>query len=461
MKPANDALRQSHAAVGLKCRHRAWRLFHEGPEAPSPDRELHRERRRRALAHALEEVAPNAERSVRATARGISIVADAVEPDGGLIGVRSSAAVKRHHIEALALQWLVLHGAKRPVSSGRIVHINPQHTPENATPLFSVVDVTAAVIRRAEDIDADLRELETALAGERPEPTVGKHCQRPFPCPFYTSCHPSVEAHPLSELYRVKRRVLGSLVQAGVSSIGDIPQDTPLPKTAALQREAVIQGKLVVSEELNEHLDRIQTPAAFIDFEAVQPTVPAWAGCKPFEMVPVQVSVHLLDPKGNLTHCEWIAEDRADPRPALAAWLAPKVRDAATLVAYNASFEQTILRKLSAVAPSGLKGDLLKATERFVDLYPIVRNHVYHPRFHGKFGLKTVLGVLLPHLSYQDLAVNRGDMASMVLEEFIIHQAPNAPDARAALKRDLLNYCQRDTLALVKIVEFLRNLKRA
>jgi hypothetical protein len=52
-------------------------------------------------------------------------------------------------------------------------------------------------------------------------------------------------------------------------------------------------------------------------------------------------------------------------------------------------------------------------------------------------------------------------MASMVLEEFIIHQAPNAPDARAALKRDLLDYCQRDTLALVEIVEFLRTLKRA
>jgi len=461
VRAATDALRQSHATVGLKCHHRAWRLLHDGAQTTRGDWTLHKGRRQRLLTHALALTAPDAEHGVRATGRGITVVADAIESNGSLIGVRASGAVKRHHIEALALQWLVLHAADRPVSSGRLVHINPKHTPENGVPLFSVVDVTAAVIRKAEDIDLNLRDLEQALAGDLPPPQTGAHCQRPFPCPFYGSCHPTLEAHPLSELYRVKRRVLGSLSAAGIASIGDIPEATPLPNTASLQRQAVKKGGLAVSEDLSAQLDRIQTPAVFIDFEAVQPAVPAWAECKPFQMVPVQVSLHRIDLQGHLTHCEWIAETDVDPRPALAAWLAPKVAGAATLVAYNASFEQTIMRKLSAVAPGHLKTVLLDATERFVDLYPIVRNHVYHPNFHGKFGLKTVLGVLLPHLSYEDLSVNRGDLASMVLEEFIIHQTPKAHDERAETRRNLLEYCQRDTLALVKIVEFLRNLKRS
>ena len=151
-----------------------------------------------------------------------------------------------------------------------------------------------------------------------------------------------------------------------------------------------------------------------------------------------------------------MAEDTRDPRPALSRWVAEAIEGAATLVAYHATFEQNILARLASFAPEREAAILLDSRERFVDLLPMMRDYVYHPDFRGRFNLKTIVSVLLPDLAYSNLKVQRGDVASMLLEDFIVHNEPHEASERSVRRGELLRYCERDTLALVELVRLLR-----
>jgi hypothetical protein len=212
---------------------------------------------------------------------------------------------------------------------------------------------------------------------------------------------------------------------------------------------------MVLEPGLKKALDTISYPAAFIDFEAIQPSIPPWSGCRPFGLIPVQVSIHRVEADGSMIHHEWLAENTRDPRPALAQWVAETIAGSATLVAYHATFEQNILARLASFVPDKEARILLDSRERFVDLLPMMRDYVYHPDFRGRFNLKTIVSVLLPDLAYSNLKVQRGDVASMLLEEFIVHGVPNGASERSERRGELLRYCERDTLALVELVRLL------
>lgn len=89
---------------------------------------------------------------------------------------------------------------------------------------------------------------------------------------------------------------------------------------------------------------------------------------------------------------------------------------------------------------------------------PIVRDHVYHPDFGGSFSIKKVLPALVPGRGYDDLAIRDGGTASSKLEVLLLGEDELSSSARHVLRRDLLEYCARDTLAMVQLHERLRAL---
>ena len=91
-----------------------------------------------------------------------------------------------------------------------------------------------------------------------------------------------------------------------------------------------------------------------------------------------------------------------------------------------------------------------------VDLLPIVRNHVYHPGFGGRFGLKYVLPVLVPELSYDVLEVAEGQAASSALAKLMFGGDVLSSEERERVRRNLLEYCRMDTWGLVRLLEYLK-----
>ena len=80
----------------------------------------------------------------------------------------------------------------------------------------------------------------------------------------------------------------------------------------------------------------------------------------------------------------------------------------------------------------------------------------YRKDFKGSFSLKYILSPLVPDLTYNDLAIVDGQVASVEIARllFVAHLVED----RDQLRKDLLAYCERDTWAMVRLVERLQEL---
>ena len=94
------------------------------------------------------------------------------------------------------------------------------------------------------------------------------------------------------------------------------------------------------------------------------------------------------------------------------------------------------------------------------DLKPAVANNVYHPAFRGSFSLKYILTPLVPDLSYDDLVIIDGMLASVEIARLLFVSGRIPPAARDKTRQDLLDYCERDTFATVRLVERLGELAK-
>jgi hypothetical protein len=119
------------------------------------------------------------------------------------------------------------------------------------------------------------------------------------------------------------------------------------------------------------------------------------------------------------------------------------------------SYEATRIRELAEALPD-LSNDLLALLEgRIVDLLKLVQKHCYHPEFHGSFSIKSVLPALVPDLGYSDLEISDGGQASAAYAEMVRPETP--AEGRIQLRESLFAYCRRDTEAMVRLFETLRD----
>jgi len=152
----------------------------------------------------------------------------------------------------------------------------------------------------------------------------------------------------------------------------------------------------------------------------------------------------------------YLAEGPDDARPGLVRAMLEATSGAERIAMYT-PFERTRIRSLQQSVPE-LAAELKLLEAKLLDLHPVIRDHVYHPDFHGSFSLKYVLHPLVPELTYSDLVIVDGLVASVEIARllFVAHKIPAAE--RDRVRQDLLDYCQRDTWAMVRLLERLREL---
>ena len=100
------------------------------------------------------------------------------------------------------------------------------------------------------------------------------------------------------------------------------------------------------------------------------------------------------------------------------------------------------------------KTPILKIIDRLKDLMvPFQKRWYYTPAMQGSYSIKKVLPALVPNLSYQDLNIQEGGTASNTFAQMI--QGNFTGDIEQT-RKDLLAYCELDTLAMVKILNVLK-----
>jgi len=374
-----------------------------------------------------------------------------------VIEVKASNSRKAEHLPDATVQVHVLRRAGLQVERAEVMHLNPECRFPDLSNLFVREDVTALVEAALIGVPDELAAQQRMLEGSLPDVAIGDHCTTPHDCPFLERCWPKLPDHHVSKLYRIERKRALELEADGYATIYDLPSDLELSMIHARQVKAVQAGRMVVEPTLSRALAQFTSPLAFLDFETVSLAIPRWPRCRPWQQVPVQFSAHVEERDGGLAHHQWIADGPEDPRPALAEAVVEACTGARKVVAYHASFERECIKRLREGAPH-LAKELERIEKRLVDLLPAIRRHVYHPDFAGGFSIKKTLPALVPGLSYSDLKVQDGEVATVELQRLMFQGDQMQAPERAALREALLRYCERDTWAMVKLLGRLKGL---
>jgi predicted RecB family nuclease len=372
-----------------------------------------------------------------------------------LIEVKSSSSVKDEHIPDAAIQTWVLRQSGVAVAAVEIMHLNKEFRHPALGPLFVRADVTERVAAFLPSVPGLVEEQLEMIAGPLPKRAIGIQCYEPRDCAFRGRCWPNDPEH-ISTLYLCGPKTTASYLHSGVHRIPDIPAGTKLSATAQRQIRSLKAGELVVEPGLAKALEPFESPLGFLDFETVGRAIPVWEGLSPWMPAIAQFSYHEEQPDGTYRHVGWLAEGPDDPRRGLAERMIAATAGARRIVTYSA-YEKTRIKELQALVPD-LADPLEELLGKLVDLLPVVRNNVYHPDFRGSFSLKYILTPLVPELTYSDLVIVDGLLASVEIARllFVAHKIP--PAERDRLRQDLLAYCERDTWATVCLLRRLQGL---
>ena len=379
------------------------------------------------------------------------------EADGWrLIEVKSTNSAKEeHHLDA-AIQVHVLELCGIKVSAVEIMHLNKEcHFPD-LTNLFERTVVTDEVRALLPGIHNEIEAQLAMLRGPLPDVPIGLRCSEPYDCPFQDRCWPKDPDH-ISNLYLIgrKKRCQENL-DAGIHRISEIPPKKKLSDTAKRQIRSMKEQRMIVEPNLARALEPFDVRLGFLDFETIVRAVPVWPEMIPWEQAAAQFSYHETNGDGTYKHEEFLAEGPEDARPRLTLKMIEATANAERIVTYS-GFEKTRIRGLQEVVPS-LRAELIELENKLIDLLPVLRDHVYHPDFHGSFSIKKVLTPLVPELTYSDLVIVDGLVASVEIARLLFVAGKISPEEVPRVRKDLLEYCKRDTWAMVKLLEKLRSL---
>lgn len=379
-----------------------------------------------------------------------------------LIEVKQGTSVTEEHIYDLAIQAVVMRDAGVPITRFELMHLNRECRYPDLSNLFVSDDVTNQVEQLTPAVELALDHLlPVAKRASAPPAEIGAKCTAPRECAFIGRCWPTVDADHIRYLYRLNKDKAVTFEKNGVSRIQDLPDDLHLGAIPARQRRCLREGEILVEKgALVDALLSIVHPVAHIDFETVMFAIPRWSGIRPYDNIPVQMSAHVVDAKGNATHHSWIAKDSSDPRIGIGPAIVRACAGVSTVTAYNASFEKRCIQLVADVCPD-IAPRLREIADGIVDLLPMVRDNLYHREFRGSYSLKRVLPALVPEMTYDGLEISEGETASATLMMMLYRQNAMSTDERVKVERALLAYCQRDTEAMIALTRRLTELARS
>jgi len=379
-------------------------------------------------------------------------------PTGGwnLIEVKSSSSIKPEHITDAAFQYWVATSAGCQIERVFVEVVNREylHDDNELDPARFLVreDVTEKAMRQLLKLQASAAALvSTIKQGIVPEIRVNSFCKNP-PCPYLETCHSVVGKDDLIYLPEIRHKKVDELRAVGIESYFEIPaQDLSAVQTRFVQGER--SGERYVSDQLAIELASWANPIVAIDFEAVGSLLPLWPGTRPYQTIPFQWSAHtFFGPWDDPSHSDFLATGSDDPRPAFAAKLYEAIESAGTVLFYS-DYERRCLRELAEAGILKAQACLDILNRRGVDLYAVLKRHVYLPSFGGSYSMKKVLPGLLGYDPYQDATIQNGDFAAMEFQRML---SPGTTiDEKNRISASLKEYCRLDTMAMVVVVRGL------
>ena len=373
--------------------------------------------------------------------------------------IKATTQVKEEHMPDLAFQKHICAQKGLNIKHMFIVHLNREYVKQgevDSQELCSIEEVTDEVNTAFPDGSViELCEYLLRILDEEtpPQAEISRSCTTPYECPLKEECWSFLPEHHVLQLRNWRYR--WQLYEQGARDITSIP-DTSLAPEDVIMKRAIMENRPHVDRAaIAGFLDQIEYPIHYLDFETFDTAVPLYDNTRPYLKIPFQFSLHIDHGDGRVDHLEYLADGDGDPRPGLLKELKAAIGRKGSVIVYNRTFENTILKELARDFPE--YADWIAGVQkRLIDLLiPFRRMHYYHPAQNGSASIKNVLPAITGK-DYLKLEIQKGDEASALF--FLSHIRQDLAGDREKIREDLRKYCALDTEGMLWIVEKLRKL---
>ena len=378
--------------------------------------------------------------------------------------VKSSTKVKDIYINDASYQYYVLTNLGLNVKKCSIVIINTEYTRYGnieLDKLFTKQDITQEVISLQSEVKKNINEINTYLKNEiEPIDDIDEKCHTPYDCPFFKSCTRNIPKNNIFKISNMRYSTKIKLYKSGIYTYENLLKSDINDKyKQQIEYELYNKKDYIDKKEIKSFLNTLSYPLYFLDFETFAPPIPLYDNTKPFEKIPFQYSLHYIEKENDLKHKEFLAEPSIDPRRSLAEQLVKDIPKNVCILAYNMSFEKSVIKKLAILYPD-LKEHLMNIYNNIKDLMIPFRDRSYYTKdMHGSYSIKSVLPSLFPNderLDYHNLdLIHNGSEA---MDYYSALSNMNKEDYKYTRER-LLRYCELDTYAMVKIFYKLNEMR--
>jgi CRISPR/Cas system-associated exonuclease Cas4 (RecB family) len=384
-----------------------------------------------------------------------------------IVEVKSSTSVKEENIKDVSFQKYCYETAGLKIRKCFLLYVNNKYVRKGeitAENLFVKEDITSLVEAESDNIEERIDEMLKIMNSRRcPAAKVGPHCVNPYECALNEYCFGDIPLTSVLNLYHGGERRY-ELYNSGVKKMEDIPEKYKLNERQLIQRECAMSGKPCIrGEKIKGFLKNLKYPLAFLDFETYSTAIPLYDGLSPWQNIPFQFSLHVIEKPGEKAkHYSFIAEGSGDPRKTFLDELMKVLGTKGSIVIYNKSFEIGILNKLAENFPAYRKW-VDSIVERIVDLLEPFRNfYYYNNKQEGSASLKAVLPVLTGK-SYDDIDISEGGNASLQYL-YITHGSADGKKASAEetkeVRKALEEYCGLDSEGMILLLAKLEELSK-
>lgn len=377
--------------------------------------------------------------------------------------IKVSTKAKPEHAWDLAFQKRTIEACGYRVRKAAVVHVNGQYVRRgeiDVMALTSITDITDEVNNTMPVMDAKVQEaFEVILSPDCPSlsPRLASYSGYFDWMPIYKKLKGEIPDNSILNLARLNPQLIGQLEERGITKIEDVPPEMVSTLAPAQQMQiATTKSKEVRIDApaIAKFMQTIQFPIYFLDYETASDAVPLYEGTKPYQQIPMQYSLHILDAPGKpLRHSEFLWTDTTNPMPPLIEQLKQDIGSTGSIAVWYKSFECGRHSEMAEMYPEHAEF-LLDLNKRVVDLIDPFQQQLYvDSRFMGSASIKNVLPVLAPDLSYKELSIQNGGDAQGSYMRAVFGDMP--ADEASKVFADLLVYCALDTLAMVRIYEVL------
>lgn len=392
-------------------------------------------------------------------------VYDLYEVKASTSSEEGGARKTKDYLIDMAFQKIVLGKLNIPIGSTNLIRLNKEYIrygPLDLKNLFIIENLSDEVNTILPDIQQKMDAACYALSQEH-EPQgycdcilKGKnsHCTT---SPYSNNNLPPYSVHAIARIHRTK---LTQLVDNGILSIYDVPDDFPLSENQRRQVDTAQSGKQHIDRKgVAEFLETLTYPLSFIDYETYPSALPRYDGYRPYQQIPFQFSLYILEsPDHEPTHVDYIHTEKECPDEQFAEALKKHLPGSGSVIVWNEKFEKGINSQLAERLGHD-RAFFEDFNRRVVDLMVPFSGKTLvfdHPDFKGSASIKYVLPALVPHLSYKHMHIQEGGTASDTWNRIV--SGEYSEEEKKMKVQALRDYCRLDTLAMVEIWRVLTSI---